>query len=299
MPARGRMLGVMTFVWAESNRRYSQADFELAEDLGRRAGMAVDNARLFDEVHQLNQSLEKRVAERTAALEDANRELESFSYSVSHDLRAPLRHVSGFVELLEKQAQGKLDERGEHYLSTIRDASSRAGQLVDDLLAFSRMGRSAMRSVRVEMNKLLDEVRSDLAPDLAGRTIDWQVSKLPSAQGDPALLRLVWINLLSNAIKFTAKRPSARIEISSAGQDDQTLYTVRDDGAGFDPAYMDKLFGVFQRLHSAEEFEGTGIGLATVRRIVARHGGKIWAESQPGRGAAFHFTLPKAQEGTP
>jgi len=299
MAARGKILGVMTFVWAESKRRYTQADLKLAEDLGRRAGMAVDNARLFEEVRALNETLDRRVAERTAALEDANRELESFSYSVSHDLRAPLRHVNGFVELLEKHATGKLDERSAHYLQTIREAATRAGQLVDDLLSFSRMGRSAMRSDPVKMETLAKEVWTELEPERGDREIAWELGPLPPAQGDPALLRLVLYNLLSNAVKFTSKQPSARIELGAVEKDGQTVYTVRDDGAGFDPAYMDKLFGVFQRLHSAEEFEGTGIGLATVKRIIARHGGRIWAEAEPGRGAAFHFTLPQAQEGTP
>jgi signal transduction histidine kinase len=243
-------------------------------------------------------SLERRVTERTAQLEASNKELEAFTYSVSHDLRAPLRHIVGFIQLLQRREEGQLDETSLRYLNTIAESADRMGLLIDDLLAFSRTGRIEMQSRRVELGKLVRQVQQELLADVEDRRVTWQIDPLPSVQGDPVLLRQVWTNLLSNAIKFTAPRPEARIEIgalpSESESDTATLF-IRDNGVGFDPRYAHKLFGVFQRLHQKEEFDGTGIGLATVKRIVERHGGKVWAESELGHGATFYMTLERAQ----
>jgi PAS domain S-box-containing protein len=234
---------------------------------------------------------------RAAQLEAVNKELEAFSYSVSHDLRAPLRHIDGFVDLLRKQSQDKLDERGLRYLQVITDAARQMGNLIDDLLVFSRMGRAELRQQNVEMDALVHEAVTTLQSETNSRHITWKIASLPQVQADAAMLRQVWVNLLANAVKYSRPRDPAVIEIGcTADAPVEYQFFVRDNGVGFDMEYVDKLFGVFQRLHRAEEFEGTGIGLANVRRIVLRHGGRTWAEGKVDAGATFYFTLPKSRE---
>src|ERR687893_450213 len=309
--ARGQTLGVITLVTAESRRRYEQADFKLAEDLARRAAVAVDNARLYqeakieiaerkqaeEEIRVLNEQLERRVRQTTAQLVEANKELESFSYSVSHDLRAPLRHIGGFAQMLQTRTASSLDETGVRYLKRILESTQQAGILIDELLAFSRMGRTEMRHATVDMNRLVRETLGELKLEVEGRSIDWKIGELPEVEGDPSMLRLVMNNLLSNAIKYTRPRDEAVIEVGSRREGDETVFCVRDNGVGFDAEYTDKLFGVFQRLHRTEGFEEAGFGLANVRRIVQRHGGRVWAEGAVAA-CSFSSVLPPRRSPT-
>ena len=245
------------------------------------------------EIRLLNADLERRVDQRTKELEESNKELEAFSYSVSHDLRAPLRHIDGFVELLGKHAGPSLDEKGRRHLATISGAAQKMGALIDDLLLFSRMGRTEMRKSSVDLHAMATEVVRELESDTAGRRVDWKLGALPTVQGDPAMLRQVLTNLFANALKYSGPRETAKIEVEARSQNGEVVVVVRDNGVGFDPTYTHKLFGVFQRLHGPSEFEGTGIGLANVRRIVNRHGGRTWAEGAIDQGATFYFSLPK------
>ena len=229
--------------------------------------------------------------ERTAQLESANKELEAFSYSVSHDLRAPLRAVNGFAGIVVEEFGPQLPPEGRRYLERIRHGSEQMGVLIDDLLAFSRLGRQPLRRQPVDMARLVQTVLEDLAPQREGRRIEILARELPECWGDPALLKQVWVNLVSNAFKYSRGRDPAVIEIGWTGDHGERAYFVRDNGTGFDMQYAHKLFAVFQRLHRADQFEGTGVGLATVQRIVHRHGGRVWAEAEEGRGALFRFTL--------
>jgi len=235
---------------------------------------------------------EEILKRRTAELEGANRELEAFSYSVSHDLRAPLRHVDGYSNMLRDQYGGSLDDSGRRYLGVISDSVKRMGRLIDDLLVFSKMGRVEMRETQISMDDLVQEVLRELADETGGRKIRWDLHSLPGVRADRSMLKQVWVNLVSNAVKYTRPRDLAEISIGCAEKDGEWEFYVRDNGAGFDMRYADKLFVVFQRLHRAEEFDGTGVGLANVRRIVMRHGGRTRAEGEPDRGATFYFTLP-------
>lgn len=245
-----------------------------------------------DEIRKLNLELGRRALE----LEASNKELESFAYSVSHDLRAPLRHMVGFSELLQRQASSGLDEKSQRFIRTILDSAKRMGALIDDLLAFSRIGRAETRTAQVDLGQLVEEVVAEIGQDTRGRDIAWKIGALPVCHGDRSMLRLVVVNLVSNAVKFTRMREAAEIEIGAVGRhDDEVELFVRDNGAGFDMQYVDKLFGVFQRLHLPEQFEGTGIGLATVQRIIHRHGGQVRGEGALDQGATFYFSLPKTR----
>lgn len=241
----------------------------------------------------LNVDLQRQV-ERVA---QANEELEAFSYSVSHDLRAPLRHIHGYANMLAQATDGQLSPKAQRCLQTITDASVEMGQLVDDLLAFSRTSRVEMQVSAVDVGSLVQETVRGLEMAVAHRHIVWQIAPLPLVVGDSSLLKQVMANLIANAVKYSGKRTVAQIEVGCAGEKDgRVVLFVRDNGAGFDMQYAHKLFGVFQRLHRAEEFEGTGIGLATVRRIVARHGGRVWAEGAVDQGATFYFTLQRSPD---
>ncbi|GGY26559.1 sensor histidine kinase [Rhodanobacter panaciterrae] len=240
-------------------------------------------------VNELNRQLEGKVAQ----ISDVNRELEAFSYSVSHDLRAPLRHISGFARKLEQHLGDRVDDKVAHYIEVIAGSAQRMAQLIDDLLVFSRLGRGALRLQAIDMQSVVDEACSLAESGVQDRRIVWKVAPLPMVIGDENMLRTVWQNLLGNAVKYTSHCEVAQIEVSvQQGRRGDYEFTVADNGAGFDMQYADKLFGVFQRLHRASEFPGNGIGLANVRRIVARHGGRVWAEAEPGQGARFHFSLP-------
>jgi light-regulated signal transduction histidine kinase (bacteriophytochrome) len=254
----------------------------------------AERKRAEAEIKALNKNLEYHVTQ----LEIANKELESFSYSVSHDLRAPLRHISGYVELLLKNASSALDEKSLRYLTTISESAKRMGLLIDDLLTFSRIGRVEMQKTEFSLEQLVEEVVDDLEHETNGREIIWERGPLPDVYGDRSLMKLVFLNLIANAIKFTSPRKQAKIEIGTVPEGaDETVVFVRDNGVGFNMKYADKLFGVFQRLHAADQFEGTGIGLANVQRIIHRHGGKTWAEGEVDKGAAFYVSIPKKSRG--
>jgi two-component system, sensor histidine kinase and response regulator len=251
----------------------------------------LDRALAVRKLRIENAVLTRRVEERTTQLEAANKELEAFSYSVSHDLRAPLRHIGGFTQLLA-QSEPTFSEKGKKYLDLITGAAQQMGQLIDDLLDFSRNSRVEMQQTKVELQDMVETILTDLQPEMEGRKISWKKEPLPPVQGDPSLLKQVFSNLILNAVKYSRTREVAEIEIGCAEKTEKEIIVfVRDNGVGFDMKYADKLFGVFQRLHGADEFEGTGIGLANVKRIVARHGGRTWAEAKVNEGATFFLTL--------
>jgi P-type Cu+ transporter len=241
----------------------------------------------------LNTELEQRVYERTTQLESANSELEAFSYSVSHDLRAPLRHINGFADLLNKDYGQQLPVEARHYVDTITESAKKMGTLIDDLLSFSRTSRTELKKTSFNMRQVLDDALTNVTPSMKNRNVDLKISPLPDINGDYNLLRLVWINLLDNAVKYTSTRKSAVIRVDFKEESEEYIFSVIDNGVGFDMKYAGKLFGVFQRLHLTSEFDGTGIGLANVRRIISRHGGKIWGEAEVDKGAAFYFSIPK------
>lgn len=291
---KGHVIGGLFFGHREP-AKFGEREERAALAVSALAGAALDNAELYRELRELNATLERRVSDRTSALLEANRELESFSYTVSHDLRAPIRHVGGFVDLLRDHAASALDEKALHYVETIKASATHMGALVDGLLAFSRLGRAELAKRPVDLARVAPLVLHELEPDIEGRTITWSIGDLPTVTADTTMIRLVLTNLVSNAIKYTRKEANARIEIGGERRGEDVLFWVKDNGVGFDMAYVDKLFGVFQRLHSSSEFEGTGIGLATARRIVHRHGGRIWATgatSGPERGAAVFVSIP-------
>jgi PAS domain S-box-containing protein len=292
MLARDRAFGAITFVLAESGRHYDEADLALAEELAGRAVLAIDNARLHQETKKANEELERRVLKRTAQLEAANKELEAFSYSVSHDLRAPLRSIDGFSQALLEDYGDRLGSEAQHYLRRVRAGSQRMAELIDDLLTLSRMTLSEMRLENVSLSSLAQTIATGLRETEPEREVKFIIVPEATVEADRQLMRVVLENLLGNAWKFTARQAAACIEFGTWPQaGGQPAYFVRDDGAGFDMAYADKLFGAFQRLHTPAEFSGTGIGLATVQRIIHRHGGRVWAEGAVEEGATFYFTL--------
>ena len=277
---------------------------DMLAEIGRRAEALEQSNRFLEremaerqhadaELRRLNEELERRVTERTSQLEAANKELEGFSYSVSHDLRAPLRAVVGFSKMLIEDHAGQIDEEAQRKLGVIQSEARRMGMLIDDLLAFSRLGRKEMNSADIDMTGLARSTYDGLQAQHEGARPDFRLDSLPRARGDRVLIGQVWANLLSNALKFSTKRDKPLIEVNAVTDEKEHIYFVRDNGAGFDPRYQSKLFGVFQRLHNASEFPGTGVGLALVQRIVTRHGGRVWADGRPGEGATFYFSLPR------
>jgi len=258
--------------------------FILSEDITQEKLMS-------EELKKHREHLEQLVEERTSQLEAANKELEAFSYSVSHDLRAPLRHITGFIQLLQKDIGSSLNEKNLKYLGYIMDSAKKMGLLIDDLLTFSRMGRIEMNPDRVNLNDMVKKVIEELNSETKDRKIEWVIHDLPVVLCDGSMLHQVYVNLIANAVKFTRKKENATIEVGIKSERGRNVFYVRDNGVGFDTKYIDKLFGVFQRLHSESEFEGTGIGLANVKRIIHRHGGQVWAEGAENQGATFYFSL--------
>lgn len=277
----------VSIMWSASWSESDKLMFCVAHDVSERK-------QAEEKIKQLNENLEKR----STQLEYANKELEAFSYSVSHDLRAPLRAIDGFSRILLEDYAEHLDAEGKRVLDVVRANSKQMGQLIDDLLAFSRLSRTGIEKSEIDMTKLARSVTDELRHPDPDRAVDVQIDSLPTARGDMALLRQVFINLISNALKYTRHKPEAKVEISSFAEGDMNVYCVKDNGAGFDMQYANKLFGVFQRLHRADEFEGTGVGLAIIQRIVHRHGGKVWAEAKVGEGATFYFTISDDGENT-
>jgi PAS domain S-box-containing protein len=291
----GRWEGELRKMKADGSRVFVASRWSLRQDeQGHPVAILETNNDISDrkhreeEIRKLNEELEKR----TTDLEASNKELEAFAYSVSHDLRAPLRHMVGYTELLQKNVASMLDEKSLRYMKTILDSAKRMGALIDDLLAFSRIARAETRQRPVSLEELVKEVLPDLQRESEGREIAWNIGALPDTFGDRPMLRLVLVNLIANAVKFTRTRTRAEIEIGSLKKSDAVVVFVRDNGVGFDMKYAHKLFGVFQRLHQTGTFEGTGIGLATVQRIIHRHGGSVWAEGVVDGGATFFFSLP-------
>jgi signal transduction histidine kinase len=266
-----------------------------------RRALEVSEQRLkaaVEQIQLLNEDLERRVAERTSELANANKELEAFTYSVSHDLRAPLRHVSGFAQMLAEEMGSHLSPASRDYVERIQQRAAQMGIMVDDLLNLARLGRQPLNPRLTALTELVGAVRADLESESAGRRIEWRIGALPSVACDPGLMRVVFTNLLSNAVKYTRPRELAVIEVGQMTSAGEHAFVVKDNGVGFDMKYAARLFGAFQRLHRADEFEGTGVGLATVQRIIHRHGGRIWAQAVPEGGASFYFTLNAAVPAT-
>ncbi|MFZ0545657.1 MAG: ATP-binding protein [Candidatus Promineifilaceae bacterium] len=271
------------------NSLFAADDIDLLSLFAEQTAIALGYATLVTE----QQNLIRQLSQRSEQLEEAYKELESFSYSVSHDLRSPLRHISGYLEMLQKHIDPTLDSKGRRYITITLKEANRMSVLIDDLLAFSRFGRTEMYHTWVDFTKMVEEVIASFEQEQEGRDISWRVRPLPSVQGDHSLLRQVWVNLISNALKFSRNQSQMEIEVGYSIDNEELIFFVSDNGVGFNMKYANRLFGVFQRLHTSSEFDGTGIGLATVQRIIQRHGGRVWAEGEEGEGATFYFTLPK------
>jgi PAS domain S-box-containing protein len=293
----GRWEGEVRHIKADGTEVVVASRWSLRRDeAGQPVSIMETNNDITDRKHRENEirGLNLELEKRSQDLEASNKELEAFAYSVSHDLRAHLRHMAGYAELLQKNSSSALDDKGLRYMRMILEAAKRMGNLIDDLLAFSRIGRTEAQKMPVSLEQLVKEALNEVRPETGGRNIVWKIDTLPICYGDRSMLRLVLVNLLSNAVKFTRPQPKAEIEIGCVdGNKDEVIVFVKDNGAGFDMKYVDKLFGVFQRLHHVDSFEGTGIGLATVQRIIHRHGGKVRAEGAVDRGATFYFSVPK------
>lgn len=287
---------VLMGIWLQRESELGRSTVALASETRQRESAQQALSRAQDDLRGLNAELEQRVAKRTEELAAANKELESFSYSVSHDLRAPVRAIAGFSKLLAEQHGEQLDPEALRKLGIVRSEAARMGALIDDLLAFSRLGRQSLQMKSVDMAELVRMNLETLGAGNAGTQPKVTVGSLPAASGDRGLLAQVWANLLANAFKFSARREGPVIEVDGYVSKTDNVYLVRDNGVGFDPRYVSKLFGVFQRLHDPAEFPGTGVGLALVHRIIARHGGRVWAEGQPNAGATFYFSLPRKDD---
>ncbi len=295
LKASGQLIGTLSLGW-DTPRAFLQEEKDIAQEVASQLAIVIERSRMRGELALRAEELEERVRKRTEQYEAANKELEAFSYSVSHDLRAPLRSVDGYVQILLEDYSGSLDENGKRVCHVISDSARQMGRLIDDLLAFSRVGRADLRRLPVDMEVLVHAIYHELTTEEERASFDVTIGPLPGVMGDPTLMRQVWVNLLSNAIKFSSKKEKTVIRVSGTTEDGKTVYQVADEGAGFDQRYADKLFGVFQRLHSSREFEGTGVGLAIVQRIVNRHGGTVWAEGRPGEGATFYFSVDKGEK---
>jgi signal transduction histidine kinase len=286
----GELVGSFAYMRDELHRQRSA----LVEEHGKLLEQMAERRRAEDEVNALNRQLEQRVAQRTTQLEASNQELETFSYSVSHDLRTPLRAIDGFTHILQDDYASRLDDEGKRLLNVVRENTRRMSQLIDDMLNFSRTGRVEITFSEIDMAQMAHAVADELQPSFAGSKLQLEIEPIPPATGDRAMMHQVFVNLLANAIKFSRTREAPRIKVGATDTGSETIYFVRDNGVGFDMQFVNKLFSVFQRLHGVDKFEGTGIGLAIVKRIINRHGGRVWAEGKVDAGATIYFALPKA-----
>jgi signal transduction histidine kinase len=288
---REEIFGIMSLVCSDSNRRFSEEDYIFGIELGRRVTLAVENTIIYREMQKSNIDLEDRVAKRTLELEAINKELEAFSYSVSHDLRAPLRSIDGFSNKILKDYGALFDDKAQDYFNRVMNASRHMGHLIDDLLKLARISRMELHPEEIDLSEMAKGIITELQETNPERKTDISIQENLKAMGDKSLVQVVLQNIFDNAWKYSRNAPVTKIEFGSLLQDNRTVYFIRDNGVGFDMKYVDKLFGAFQRLHSVAEFEGTGIGLATVNRIIRRHHGTIWAESEINKGTTFFFTL--------
>ncbi|MBD2179128.1 GAF domain-containing protein [Pseudanabaena sp. FACHB-1998] len=294
-----QLWGLLVVHQCDRPRQWLPFEIEFLLQLANQLSIAIFQSELVVNLRQneqslqhLNEQLENRVSQRTAELESANKDLESFAYSVSHDLRAPLRAIDGFSRILQEDYGDRLDSEGNRFIKVVRDNAQRMGELIDDLLNLSRLNRKEISRQSISINSMVQRILKDFDAEINNRQVEVSVDDLPDCQADSSLLTQVWINLISNAVKYTSKIANAQIKIGVQSHNQEIIYFIRDNGAGFDMQYADKLFGVFQRMHLEQEFEGTGIGLAIAQRIVQRHGGRIWAEAAVNQGATFYFTIP-------